>query len=120
MQSELFPSRGGTAGLVRIETSRSNSQVGFRLSLNYILIKEFQRLKAQEQKVLEWSAKRELTESEVSHSYERNQGKYRSRAHRDAAEICLRGRGVFDECRAFRKDDGAMAEGKFLAQRQCP
>ena len=41
-------------------TSPLNLQVGYRWNLSYILIKEFQRLKAEEQKQLGWSAKREL------------------------------------------------------------
>ena len=46
---------------LRIKILRLSLPAGFPWSLNYTMIKEFQRLKEQEQAQLGWSAKRELS-----------------------------------------------------------
>ena len=60
MPSALLHSPGDMAALTRGATSHSSSRHGLSVEFELYLVKEFQRLKAKEQELIGWSAKREL------------------------------------------------------------
>ena len=61
--------------LMLIETLRTTLECGLAPRFQLLLVKEYQRLKADEQKQLSWSAKRELSKINYRIHNKCNQGK---------------------------------------------
>lgn len=62
------------------------------------LVTEFQRLKAQEQKTIEWSAKRELAKVNYKIHTDAIKRKYSADSYGGTVEICICGRSGFIKC----------------------
>ena len=91
--------------------------VEFRL----YLVMEFQRLKAKEQELLGWTAKRELSKINYPYPYGCHQEPLDSRGNHPSTSQChLCRRSRCTERRNVRNDRQAMARGKSRPKRQYP